>query len=294
MFDVVTVGSNVVDLFVTTELKEKGKYILVPSGDKLLINDFRVDIGGGGTNTAVGFSRLGLKTGYLGIIGNDGNGDRVLECLKKEKVHFLGKREGNNGVSVILDSKNHNRTVLTYKSVNDNVVNYPKFNTKWLYFSSMMGKSLETQIKLARELISKNLVKIAFNPSSYLIKKKIKSVKTLLKMSSILVLNKEESLMLAKNIEGLRKLGPRIVVVTNQNKSIEAYDGRIKYKLKPHKIKVIERTGAGDAFASGFTAGIIRELGMEKSLKLGLKNSESVLRHYGAKNNLLRWRDVSK
>jgi len=75
--------------------------------------------------------------------------------------------------------------VLTYKSVNDNVVNYPKFNTKWLYFSSMMGKSLETQIKLARELISKNLVKIAFNPSSYLIKKKIKSVKTLLKMSSI-------------------------------------------------------------------------------------------------------------
>lgn len=184
--------------------------------------------------------------------------------------------------------------MLTYKSVNDNVVNYPKFNTKWLYFSSMMGKSLETQIKLARELISKNLVKIAFNPSSYLIKKKIKSVKTLLKMSSILVLNKEESLMLAKNIEGLRKLGPRIVVVTNQNKSIEAYDGRIKYKLKPHKIKVIERTGAGDAFASGFTAGIIRELGMEKSLKLGLKNSESVLRHYGAKNNLLRWRDVSK
>ena len=93
-------------------------------------------------------------------------------------------------------------------------------------------------------------------------------------------------------LEGLRRLGPQIVVVTNKDKEIEAYDGRIRYKLKPHKVKVVERTGAGDAFASTFVAGIIRNETIETSLKTALKNSESVLKYFGAKNNLLRWKDV--
>ncbi len=158
----------------------------------------------------------------------------------------------------------------------------------------MLNKSLKTQIRLARELISRDLVKLAFNPSSYLIKKKPKSVKIILRMCTILVLNKEESCLLVKNgnLEKLRKLGPEIVVVTNKDKAIECYDGRVKYKIKPHKVKVVERTGAGDAFASGFVAGIVKNLSIEESLKIALKNSENVLRGYGAKSNLLRWKDV--
>ena len=267
----------------------------MPVGEKILIQDFRSDVGGGGTNTAVAFSRLGLKTAYLGVIGKDLNGDYVFNCLKKERIKFLGKREGVNGISVVVDSNIHNRTVLTHKAANDNLDSYPRFKTKWLYFSSMLGKSLQTQVRLARELISKDLVKIAFNPSSYLIKKKPKSLKTLLKLSTVLVLNKEEAEMLVKKgdlLEGLRKLGPQIVVVTDKNRPIQCYDGRMKYKLKPHKIKVIERTGAGDAFASSFVAGLVKGLSIEKSLRLGLKNSESVLRHFGAKNKLLRWKNV--
>ena len=267
----------------------------MPAGAKILINDFNSDVGGGGTNTAVAFSRLGLKTGYLGVIGEDRNGDMVLECLRKEKVKFLGKRKGINGVSVIIDSKKLDRTVLTYKAANNNLSSYPKIKTKWMYFSAMLGKSLETQVKLAKELTSKGLVKIAFNPSSYLIEKKPKSLRVLLKLSTILVLNKEEGRMLVKKgdlLEGLRRLGPQIVVVTNKDKEIEAYDGRLKYKLKPHKVKVVERRGAGDAFASTFVAGIIKNETIETSLKMALKNSESVLKYFGAKNNLLRWKDV--
>ena len=57
-----------------------------------------------------------------------------------------------------------------------------------------------------------------------------------------------------------------------------------------HKIKVVERTGAGDAFASGFVAGQIAGRSIMDSLKLGLKESESVIRYFGAKNKLLRMR----
>ena len=56
----------------------------------------------------------------------------------------------------------------------------------------------------------------------------------------------------------------------------------------PHKIKVVERTGAGDAFASGFVAGQIANKTIEQSLALGLKESEAVIKYFGSKNNLLK------
>jgi ribokinase len=56
----------------------------------------------------------------------------------------------------------------------------------------------------------------------------------------------------------------------------------------PHKIKVVERTGAGDAFASGFVAGRVVGKTIPECLKLGLEEGESVLRHFGEKNNLIR------
>lgn len=267
----------------------------MPIGEKILIRDFNSDIGGGGTNTAVAFSRLGLKSGYLGVVGRDKNGDAVLDCLRNERVKFLGERKGVNDVSVVIDSIKNNRTVLTFKSVNNKLNSYPKFKTKWLYFSSMLGNSLKTQVRLAKEMISDGRVKLAINPRSYLIKRNLGSLKKLLKMSTILVLNREEARLLVKNgdlLTGLRELGPEIVCVTNQDKLIWCYDGTIRYNLQPHKIKIVERTGAGDAFASGLVAGIIKGLSVREGLVVGLKNSESVLRYFGAKNNLLRWKDV--
>ena len=290
MFDIVTFGSNVIDVFVNTDIHENKKLISYPIGSKILIKDLRFDIGGGGTNTAVAFSRLGLKTSYIGKIGNDENGNKILNLLKKEKIKFLGSKEGNTGYSIILDSKEHNRTILTYKGVNNNLKlnEIKKVKTKWLYYSSLLGESFKTQLKLAKLLNAK----LAFNPSDYLIKRY--NLKSVLKLTDVLILNKEEASMLVKKgdlLKSLHKLGPKIICITNKNGDIVCFDGSKKYRLKPNKIKVVERTGAGDAFASTFVAGLIKNLGIERSLRLGLKNAESVIRHFGAKNKLLRWKN---
>lgn len=289
MFDIIAFGSNVIDVFVGTDIYEHKKSISYPIGSKILIKDLKFDIGGGGTNTAVAFSRLGLKTGYIGKIGDDENGKRILRLLKKEKIKFLGKREGATGYSVILDSKEHNRTILTYKGVNNNLKlnEIKKVKTKWLYYSSLLGESFKTQLKLAKLMDAK----LAFNPSDYLIKEY--DLREMLRLTDVLILNKEEAELLVKKgdlLEGLYKLGPKIICITDKNKEIICFDGSKKYRLKPNKVKVVERTGAGDAFASGFVAGIIRNMGIEESLKLGLRNSESVIKHFGAKNKLLSMR----
>jgi sugar/nucleoside kinase (ribokinase family) len=152
----------------------------------------------------------------------------------------------------------------------------------------MLGKSFETQKKLAFKLHEEG-VKIAFNPTEYLIKEK--NIEALLRICEIFILNKDEAKLLTKEkdlLKGLYKFGPKIVVMTDKNNPAYAYDGKNKYSIKPHKIKVVERTGAGDAFASGFVAGRIAGKSINDSLKLALREGESVLRYLGAKNKLLR------
>jgi ribokinase len=295
MFDIITFGSAVVDIFVNTDIKDKGKFLAYPIGSKILIKDLKFNIGGGGTNTAVAFSRLHFKTGYIGKLDADFGGRKILDLLKDEKIEFLGKIENEKnlgGYSIILDSKENDRTILTYKGINDDIkysdLKLNQIKTKWIYFSSLLGESFKTQERLAKTL-HKQGTKIAFNPSEYLIKKE--DLKDLLKLCEILILNHEEARMLTKEknlLEGLRKLGPKIVVITNRDKEVIAYDSAKKYSLMPHKLKVVERTGAGDAFASGFVAGQMAKKSVEDSLKLGLEESESVILHQGAKIGLIK------
>lgn len=301
MLDIITVGSAVIDVFVDTGIGEKKNFIAYPVGSKLLIKNLIFSTGGGGTNTGVSFSRLGLKTGYLGKIGTDENGKTILNLLKKEKIGFLGvKGREHTGYSVILDSKEHNRTILTYKGANDTLkfseLNLNKLKTKWFYFSSMMHESFKTQEKLV-EYSLKNNIKIAFNPSSYQTKKGLQHLKDILAKAEVLVLNKEEAEMLVNKkdmLKGLYKLGPNIVCITEGKKGCSVYDGKYRYISKGHNIKVKERTGAGDAFASGFIAGIIKNKNIEFAIQLGSINAESVILHYGAKNKLLKWNEAIK
>ena len=310
MYDTITVGSATFDVFVNTKSElikiktssSEDDLIAYPSGSKILIKELRFTTGGGGTNTAVSLARLGHKTAYLGSLGNDENGKKILDLLKKEKIDFIGVLSKEiTGYSIILDSIEHDRTILTYKGANDKLrfsdINLKKLKTKWFYFSSMISESFKTLEKLA-EFAEKNNIKIAFNPSTYLAEKGKDYLKKILTRTTILILNEEEaSLLVGKNnikimLKKLCELGPRIAVITNGKKEINAYDGKNIYTMIPNKIKVVESTGAGDAFASSFLSGMIKKSNIEFALKLGLVNSESVIQHGGAKNKLLKYKEA--
>jgi ribokinase len=181
---------------------------------------------------------------------------------------------------------------MTYKGINDEIDynEIKKFKTKWLYLSSMMKKSFRAQIKLTKKL-KQNKTKIAFNPSEYLIKNV--NLKPLIKLCDVLILNDEEASLLTKEkdkLKGISKMGPKIVVITNEGKTVYCYDSHEEkiYSVTPKKVSVVEKTGAGDAFASGFIAGLIKNKPIKYCLSLGLKESQAVIRHIGAQNNLIR------
>lgn len=314
LFDVVTVGSNTLDVFVTTDTelvqvsihdnekknspKKKRECLVYPLGEKILVKELSFEIGGGGTNTAVSFSRLGFKTGYLGKIGHDESGVQVFNLLHREKIEFIGEFGGQTGYSVILDSKEtDDRTILAFKGCNDDFKysfkKIKRINTKWFYFSSMAHSSLKVLDELA-QFASKKGIKIAFNPSSYLVVNGLKPLKNILQNTNVLILNKEEAELLSgeqnlnKVLSFLKSKVKDYVVVTDGKNGCWCFDGKEIIHAKPRKdVVAVETTGAGDAFASGFTAGLIRGKSVSDSVRMGMIQSESVIAHKGAKNILL-------
>lgn len=306
MHDIITVGSATVDAFAETDRScVKNKKYVFPVGYKILVKNLYFDVGGGGTNTAVCFSRLGLKTAYLGKLGKGENSRRITNLLKEEKIDtsMVSRENSRTGFSVILDAKGHDRTILAYKGSNDDLemkdINYEYLAAQWFYFSSMMGKSFDTQKHIA-DYAAMHGIKVAFNPSKYLTEKGLEYLKPIISKSEIIIMNYEEAKDLAKKkdikqiLKVLHHAGPRYVVVTNGPKPTFAYDGEKLYTIKPHKIKTVETTGAGDAFAASFVAGIIKTGDMEFSLQLGLANSEAIITHYGGKKNLMKMGEAIK
>jgi ribokinase len=304
VYDIITVGSATIDIFLKTKSKDveieeihHHKDICMPIGAKILVDELYTDTGGGGTNCGVAFARMGLKTGWIGKIGDDLNSKTVLSQMADEKVTFLGGRaKGSTGLSVILTGFDKNRTILAYKGINDTLKSseVKRAATKWYYMSSMRGESWKTAVKIAKDA-KKKKIPIAFNPSLYTAKEGVRKLRPILDAAKILVLNKEEAQALSGKkkgyLEKLQKIVP-LVVVTDGNKGAVAYNGIKKYSLKIPKQKIIETTGAGDSFASAFVASVIKGKDIQTALLNGYKQAESVIQHYGAKNNLLTWSQV--
>ncbi|MBU1111602.1 MAG: carbohydrate kinase family protein [Nanoarchaeota archaeon] len=165
---------------------------------------------------------------------------------------------------------------------------------KWIYLATLIGKSEYTAKKIV-QFAKRNNIKVLFNPSAYLAKQGTKKLKTFLESSEIIILNKEEARFLLKNKKSktekmlikLSKLGPNKVIITDGKKTLIGFDGTNFYLSKTPNVKVIHTAGSGDAFSSGFLAGIINGDSMEMAIKIGQANASSVVQHIGTKNKLL-------
>ena len=303
MYDVICLGSATIDIFLTIHQRLKS----VSYGSKVLVKDLEIFTGGGGTNAAVALSRLGLKVGFLGKVGDDHNGEMILKELEKEKVRVLKtklSKEHMTSLSMILKSElEQDRVIYTYKGASDDLGwnDVGKLETKWIYLGTLLGKSFRTAERLVG-FCKKNKIKVMFNPSTYLAAKGTDYLKRILSGTNIIVLNKSEAKLLLKTKKNnikflLKKLKEKIkdvVVITEGAKGVHVYDGKFMYSMGSHKIKVMHTAGAGDAFNSGFLAGIAKGLGVEKALELGMAESASVIQKYGTKNGLVNYNQALK
>lgn len=268
----------------------------LPLGAKLEVEGVVFSTGGGAMNAAVTFARQGLDSAFMGSIGHDPAGQAVLAELDKENVDtsqvFPG--EINTGYSVILLAPNGERTILTHRgaSAHYNVDDYnlDDVEVDWLYLSSFAG-----QIDVLESLVSqaaKKGIKVALNPGKDELAQPAK-LRALLEDITVLSANKEEMQQLVdgETIEELARHAAHFVdyVIVTDGPKGEAAVGQSKLVSGGmyEDVPVIDRTGAGDAFASGFTAMVALGRSLEEAVTFASANSTSVVGKIGAKEGIL-------
>lgn len=302
-FDVLTLGALTYDAFVYSEaFRVRGQELSLPLGGKLLARDIVFSTGGGAANAAVTFANLGFRVGVQGNVGDDDQGSVITRRLFHFGVQtgFLRHvRKERTALSIILSTPSHERTVIVRRGasalLSDQNLVWPKVKTRWLYVTSL-GGNMRLLSHLTQRVTTAG-TPFCMNPGEGELRHR-KQLFACLRHASIVLLNREEAneLLGARNatpLVALKKLSallPGIIVITDGPAGAWCRVGRQGFRAGTHRhLRVKERTGAGDAFGSGFLAGLLRSKGdVRIALQAATLNSEAVMKEIGAQNALLR------
>ena len=306
MYDIITIGSATKDVFLISKgfklIKSKkfktGVGECFSYGSKIELGDIYFDTGGGATNAAYTFANFSLKASVVSKVGNDIYGMEIMTVLADKGIHtgdLEVDKQHKTAYSTILITPGGDRTILVYRGASASFmaadIDFSKIKTKWFYISSLAG-NLSVLNKIWA-FAKKKKIKICWNPGSGELKLSKAKLSQLIKKSYIFNLNKEEAEKLTgkKDIKQIfkvmNKLSSGYNIVTDGASGAYLSDGTLIYFAKAMGSKPINTTGAGDAFGSAFCSGIILKNDWDFALRLGILNSDGVIKEMGAKNGLL-------
>jgi len=279
-----------------------GKGVCFSLGSKIDIKNILFSSGGGGTNTAATFAKQGLRTAYCGAVGTDLTGQEIINELGGREIstQFVFKKKGRpTSHSIVITGVGNDRTILVYRGASELLLKedipLDQLRTKWFYLAPLSGKLCDIFEPLIDFGRSKG-IKIAVNPGNSQILLPEKKLKKILGKIDVLILNQEEASLLTRMpfskekeiFKKIDKICPGIAIMTKGEKGVLVSDGKNIFSAKPPKIKAIDRTGAGDSFASGFVSGVFQTDGdIAYAIQFGIANAASCLKKIGSKNGLL-------
>jgi ribokinase len=306
-YDFIAIGDIVTDAFVrlkeatiSSDASGERRKLSMAFGDKIPYEFVEVvKAVGNSPNAAVSAARLGLKTAMVTDVGDDHHGSECLATLKKNGVaveHVRAHRSMETNYHYVLWYED-DRTILVKHQ--EYTYSFPDIgNPRWVYVSSLAQNSLSYHEEIVKYLEAHPEVKVAFQPGTFQMKLGTEKLKGLYKRTEAFFCNVEEAkrilgiiedMPVAEIMKRLAALGPKIVVVTDGPKGAFCFDGNESWFMPPYPDEKppYERTGAGDAFASTFTAALALGLPVTEALRWGPINSSSVVQFIGAQRGLL-------
>lgn len=269
-----------------------------PLGAKINIENAVFNTGGGATNAAVTFARQRIEASFIGKIGHDAAGVAVMSELDNDHVDTSGVvYDPNLGTqySTVLLANNGERSILIYRGAahthtakDYEDVDFSRYD--WLYVSSFAGAmdALDVIFTRAKE----HGIKIAFNPGQGELDE-IDRLRPLLEDVDVLLVNKDEAKLIVEgeSSEELARHGTNlvpVVVISDGPNGVTATDGKTIIEAGMYEdVPVVDRTGAGDAFGSGFVSQWSQGKSLKDSIVFASANSTSVVGSIGAKTGIL-------
>jgi ribokinase len=254
--------------------------------------------GGSAANTIVGLARLGIKTGYVGKVAKDIEGKRLLKELRNEGVDIssiITEKTGHSGIVMCFIDLKGERAMYVLSGVNDTIkfeeidLEYIK-NTKILHLTSFVSEtSFKTQKRVVEE-VSDNVM-ISFDPGALYARKGFNELKPILKRTFVFMPNETELSLLTKKDykEGAKTLikeGVHLIAVKLGSKGCYVTDGKESHIIERYNVKVVDTTGAGDAFCTGFLYGLLNNKDLYTCGKLGNFIASRCIMKIGARTGL--------
>lgn len=317
MYDIITIGAAVQDVFLASrawEIQEDaasptGLEQCLPLGAKVPVDDIAFAVGGGAVNTAATYAALGLRTAALCRIGaDDVSGAAVLAALAARGIatRFVQRdRTQHTAYSTILLAGSGHRTILVHRgaaaAIRGADIPWGTLSARWFSLSSLGGN-----LALARRILAhaaRSGAAVAWNPGSGEIAAGAGALAPLIARVAVFNVNREE----AKLLTGVATNDPRATlaalraatamggagdarVLLMTDGAAGAYacaDGRTWFAAA-RPVRAVNTTGAGDAFVSAFVAGLAHGWDVPAALRLGMANAEGVIRHMGAQAGILQ------
>jgi len=297
-FDVVGFGAlNVDKLFKVNKIAS--------AEEESFVTGFEEACGGSAANTMVGLARLGCKVGFIGKVAEDREGKMLFEDFRRESVDTNGiitVKHGRSGTAMGFVDERGERALYVDPGVNDtikfNEINKEyMFQTRFLHLTSFVGeKSFRTQKRLVETLPKK--VKVSLDIGELYARKGLNALEPIMSRTFVVMPNAKELQILTKkahyerSAEVLLEKGVKIVAVKLGSKGCYVTDGKESSKVEAFKVKVVDTTGAGDAFCAGFLYGLISGKSLYECGRIGNFVASKGIMKMGARPGFPRIEDL--
>ena len=300
MYQVITIGSALIDVFIRSsnfiiKSHKEGDLLCQLFGSKYSIDDLNVCTGGGASNAAVGYTRLGFKSAIICETGKDYFASIVTQKLSNEAVvtdFIVKEKREQTGGSVILVGDDGRRTVMVHRGAaalldSYDIPGYRLSQSEWIHLSSI-GGNLKTLKKIFSIVKKDENIGLTWNPGSkelQLLAKQQLKIKNI--SCKIFILNKEEWHSIKNVQKDIFKHCKTVVVTAGSEGGIVYINGELKLEFEGNKVKAVDATGAGDAFSVGLTSALMLKKPLVEAVEWGRENAKSVISYFGAKAGLL-------
>lgn len=304
------IGDITIDAFIKLKnanlncnLKKENCELCLPFGGKIPYEYLSlIPASGNSTNVAIAVQKIGINSGLVSFIGKDLNGKKCLKSLKENKVstkYINTQKNKETNCNFILYYENE-RTILTkHTQFNYSLPKLKKID--YIYLSSLAENSINYHFEILEFLNKNPETKLIFQPGTFQIELGAEKLKEIYKRTEIFFANVEEAQKITnlkeKNIltlaEKIENLGPKIIIISDGTNGAYLYHNNELWHLPIYQnVEVIDKTGAGDAFAAGVVAGLIFNLPPLEAFKWGPINAFGVIQKIGAQNGLLSKKEI--
>ena len=253
--------------------------------------------GGSIANSVVGLSQLGNKVGFIGKVNNDELGQKYEDGLRKENVEYFYDKKNEilpTGTCLILITPDSERTMCTFLGtagkINKNDININSIkNSEIIFLEGYLWDKGEP--KSAFDIAIKNSNKVAMSLSDlFCVERHKPHFLDLIKNQVDITFSNEQeitSLIDAKKFEEVIAFGKKqkktIIITRGKKGSIAIDKGNVVECESKKNLNIVDLTGAGDLFASGYLHCYLNGLSVKESLNKGTEMSSKIIQQIGAR-----------